>query len=78
MATRIKLVETQTGMDKMNRLKLIGETSRVNQMLQRRYLERLLNHLRQCLLMPFLKFDTILTSFNYLRIFEKVGPLSIS
>lgn len=33
-------------------------------------------HEAKILLMPFLKFDTILTAFIYLRVFEKVGPLS--
>ncbi|XP_004207885.1 uncharacterized protein LOC101235251 [Hydra vulgaris] len=102
MATWIKLVETQIGMDKIKRLKLIGETRWsgksnaataifgtfaepsstvfVNLILCLSCISKSENfdtktrHEAKTLLMPFLKFDTILTVFNYLRIFEKVGP----
>ncbi|XP_047129351.1 uncharacterized protein LOC124809338 [Hydra vulgaris] len=105
MATWIKLVERQIGMDKMKRLKLIGETRWsgklnaataifgtfaepsstvfVNLILCLSYISKSKNfdtktrHEAKTLLMPFLKFDTILTAFTYLRVFEKVGPLSI-
>ena len=105
MATWIKLVATQIGMDKMKRLKLIGETRWsgkpnaaiaifgtfaepsstmfVNLILclscksESENFDTKTRHEAKTLLMPFLKFDTILTAFTYLRVFEKVGPLSI-
>ncbi|XP_004207702.2 uncharacterized protein LOC124818104 [Hydra vulgaris] len=105
MATWIKLVETQIGMDKMKRLKLIGEirwsgksnaataifgtfsepssTVFVNLILclscisESENFDTKTRHEAKTLLMPFLKFDTILTAFTCLRVFEKVRPLSI-
>ncbi|XP_047129358.1 uncharacterized protein LOC124809344 [Hydra vulgaris] len=105
MATWNKLVETQIGMDKMKRLKLIDETRWsgksnaataifgtfaepsstvfVNLILclscisESENFDTKIRHEAKTLLMPFLKFDTILTAFTYLRVFEKVGPLSI-